>query len=133
VEANEMAEAMKRSPLRRRTPLQRSGRLRAMSVKRRAGLGRWRAVYEEVDQRSGGRCEVRLGPRSWRCPDNAVDHHHLVKPRASHHTAELIVHLCRGHHVQVDWPYKLGRLVIAPGGHSLVVFASDKTEARRAT
>ena len=94
--------------MKRRTPLRRSTRLRSVSRKRQSAdaLRAWRKIYAEVDARSGGRCE--FPP----CDRPAVDHHHLVKPRASHHTPDLVVHLCRQHHEQAEQPYQHGRLVI---------------------
>lgn len=96
---------MKRSPLARRTPLRRSSRLRPLSPKRRAALPDWKAVYAEVDARSGGWCEISI------CTRRAVEHHHCRKPRASYHAAALILHLCREHHRMADAPYAAGRLL----------------------
>ena len=99
-----------------------------MSKKRQAGRPAFAAVYAEVDLRSRGRCEV-----PW-CRRRATDHHHTVKPRASHHTAILIVHLCRIHHEQAERPYLTGRLCIAALGAGrfrfVLVWAGDKWAAR---
>ena len=43
----------------KRTAMKRTGRLRPQSAKVRAGADAFKAVYREVDQRSGGRCEYR--------------------------------------------------------------------------
>ena len=108
---------MKRSSLARRTPLKRTGRLRALSPKRRAALPDWKAIYAEVDARSGGWCELGGSsgqPPPWTCMRRATEHHHCRKPRASHHTAALVLHLCREHHRMADAPYRSGRLVTRP-------------------
>lgn len=94
----------------RRAPLARRSSLRRASKKRQAGRATFAAVYAEVDRRSRGRCEV-----PW-CRRSAVDHHHTVKPRASHHRAELVIALCRAHHEQAERAYAAGRLVIAALG-----------------
>lgn len=60
--------------------------------------------------RQSRRCEV-----PW-CRQPGVDHHHIIKPRASHHTAALVVHICRQHHEQTERPYFKGRLDIAALG-----------------
>jgi hypothetical protein len=91
-----------------RTPLRRRSRLRPLSPKRRAGLPDWNAVYAEVDARSDGRCELAI------CSRRASEHHHCRKPRASHHTAALVLHLCRDHHRMAEAPYRAGRLVTRP-------------------
>lgn len=89
-------------------------------------------VYVMVDARSDGRCEVNLGAR---CPKAAQDHHHTVKPRRSHHTPDLVIAICRGHHERCDWPYKRGRLVIRGLGGGVfecaILTASDKFDLRR--
>ena len=101
---------MKRSGLRRRTPLKRTGRLRSLSPKRRAALADWRVVYAEVDARSGGVCEIRP------CGRRATEHHHCRKPRASHNFPWFVVHLCTSHHRMTEAAYqsRTGRLVIEP-------------------
>jgi hypothetical protein len=122
---------LRRSALRRsQTPLTR-GRLRRVSKKVRAGEAAFQAVYRQVDARSGGRCEVR--EFNIRCLRPARDHHHLYKPRRSHHSPELIVHLCRPHHNACERSYSRGRLVIAlVGGQHMyqIVTAADKWAAR---
>ena len=99
------------------------------------GAAEFRAVYQVVDARSGGRCEVNLldGASLARCRRRAADHHHLYRPRRSHHDPLLIVHLCRHHHDRCTWPYKRGRLVITLVGGwytFAVVFAADKFAVR---
>jgi len=110
--------------------------MRRMSLKRQRGRAAWAKVYREVDRRSGGQCEVILhGPFSARCPRRATEHHHTVKPRASHNTPELVIHLCQRCHQRSDWPFTNGRLVITPlrfgGFHSEVIWAIDKRVALR--
>lgn len=97
----------------------------------------YQAVYRQVDERSGGRCEFTQIPdygNLLRCTRHARDHHHLYKPRRSNHDDALIVHLCRFHHERCEWPYKRGRLVVSivGGKHSFAIrFAADKFEARK--
>jgi hypothetical protein len=83
-----------------------------------------------VNQRSEGRCEFRIPCEGLvavdnmpRCPKRATDHHHLLKPRRSHHTPDQIVHLCRDHHDRCEWPFKRGRLVITQRGGGRFAFA----------
>lgn len=99
----------------------------------------FRVAYRVVDARSEGRCECSLMPHveGWalrfRCHRRASDHHHLYKPRRSHHDPALIVHLCRHHHDRCEWPYKRGRLVVSlvGGRFSFAIrFAADKFSAR---
>lgn len=99
---------MKRSSLVRRTPLKRTGRLRALSPKRRAALPDWNAVYAEVDARSGGWCELTI------CVRRATEHHHCRKPRSSNNRSTLVLSLCREHHRMAEAPYRSGRLVTRP-------------------
>jgi hypothetical protein len=103
-----------------------------VSAKRRAGRPAWDAVYDAVDRRSGGWCEVVL--RGLRCRRRAEDHHHTRKPRARYHRPELVIHLCRRHHDQAEAAYARGRLLIEPGGDGRlvcrVVVAADKFAAR---
>lgn len=136
---------MKRTPLKRRT------RLRRVSKKVTRVAPEYRSVYEVVDARSGGRCEVNFtleyilagkaadlvkpGAKGFdlRCRYRAVDHHHLYKPRRSNHEPDLIVHLCRRHHERCEWPYQKGRLCISleNGVHRFQIrFAADKWAAR---
>lgn len=89
-------------------------------------------VYAQVDQRSEGRCEVVLDGEQ--CKKAAVEHHHTIKPRASHHAPELVIHICRGHHDRCEWPYKRGRLVIVAHGGAFfcgIVTAPDKFTYRQ--
>lgn len=110
---------MKRSPMRRYAPV---AKLSAKAVREH-----WKvlAVYAEVDRRSEGRCEwtdnthpmlSQDSPVAVRCGWRATDHHHTQKPRRSHHTAALVIHLCRSHHERCDWPYARGRASIVPLG-----------------
>lgn len=107
---------------------------RVSAKRKRSKLGtRQDPVYQAVDARSRGRCE---GPG---CLRLATDHHHCVKPRASHHEPHLIVALCRRCHEQCNAPYAKGRLVVTPEAFSAsgvpqfrfrVITASDKFAAR---
>lgn len=89
-------------------------RLRSVSKKRRAGRAEWDAVYEAVDQRARGRCEVVLD--GIRCHRRARDHHHCLKPRAVYNAPPFVIAICREEHEQVEAPYDRGRLVIVPVG-----------------
>lgn len=114
--------------------------MKRQSEKVKANAGEFQAVYKIVRVRSGGRCECNLfhdptPPFSGlRCNRQAVDPHHLYKPRRSHHDENYIVHLCRSHHDRCEWPYKRGRLVISPLGggafHFAIRYAADKFAAR---
>ena len=87
----------------KRTAIRRTGRLRAQSAKVKAGAEAFKAVYKDVDARSGGRCEYRARiageleatagrPFDFlRCRKAATDRHHLAKPRRSNHRADLII------------------------------------------
>lgn len=90
-------------------------RMKSVSKKLRRARPAFQAVYDAVDARSGGRCEVILAlgfsREGARCEAQATEHHHLFKPRRSHHTPGEIVHICNLHHRRVDWPYKFGKLV----------------------
>jgi len=106
------------------------------SEKVKAGEASFRTVYRAVDKRSDGICEFSLLPDygdAIRCKRRATDHHHLYKPRRSHHEKDLVVALCRVHHERCEYPYKRGRLVIllVNGRHHFALrFASDKFAAR---
>lgn len=117
--------------------------MKRQSDKVAAAEAAYQAVYRIVDQRSGGRCEFWQPVENEndvpvQCPRRATDHHHIEKPRRSHHTPDLIVHLCRVHHDRCEWPYKRGRLIVTILGWPdeyfsfAIRFASDKLAARRA-
>lgn len=125
-------------------------RLKPVSTKVRREKKAHDAVYDAVDARSGMRCEIVNVPRHvvvtyndtadvwYRCGQPAVEHHHLFKPRRSHHTPDAIVHICRACHRLVDAPYRDGRLVykgsIVTGAartfHFAIVRAASKFAAR---
>jgi hypothetical protein len=65
---------LKRTPLRRSTPLSRGGPLRKVSKKRRAKYPARLACVREVAERSGGACEARISPR---CRGRACDPHEV--------------------------------------------------------
>ena len=121
----------------------RRSRLRPISKKVQRNRKAFDAVYAAVDKRSGGRCELRIAlmvdaegrTLGQVCSQRATDHHHLLKPRRSHHVPELIVALCRTHHAEVDAPYAKGRLVISPSGDGRFLFrrvyAPDKFAHRK--
>lgn len=124
--------------MRRRAPIARSGRspARVSAKRRQSKLGtKHDPVYQAVDRRSGGRCEVSLGLLG-RCARRAEEHHHTKKPRASrqNHIPARIIHVCQGHHRMAERPYCQGRLLIAPSGdgtfYCSVVIAPDKFAAR---
>ena len=116
------------------------GPMKRRSEKVKDGEAEFQAVYRLVDQRSEGRCEFTQAPE-WgppdRCLRRATDHHHILKPRRSHHDEALIVHLCRVHHDRCEWPYQRGRLIVTahpmPGRFLFAIrFASGKFAAREA-
>jgi hypothetical protein len=108
------------------------------SLKIRTAEPDFRAVYRLVDQRSDGRCEVVVGGS--RCARRGTDHHHLFKPRRSHHTVGEIVHVCRRCHDRMTWPFQRGRLCYLGGVYLsqdrqrfffAIRSASDKWAARQ--
>ncbi len=122
----------------RSTPLARGHRLRPVSRKTRQAKPEFGAVYDAADTRAGGRCEVVDYPvrSGFRCPSAASEHHHLFKPRRSHHTVREILHVCRTHHEQFERAYALGRRVpttfneVAGRYDTAVVYAPSKFVAR---
>ena len=84
---------MKRTPLLRRTPLNR------MSRKRRKSLGKRRECIEAVKTRSGGICEAKV---SGVCTRYGCDGHEIVKRSAggSPNDPANVLWICRGCH---DW------------------------------
>lgn len=110
------------------------------SVKVQESEAEWTSVYRVVDQRSEGQCEHTAEPTpplflpTLRCPRQARQHHHVTKPRRSHHDPDHVVHLCIPHHERCEWPYHRGRLVVEPRGRGAfvfrILFASDKWAAR---
>ncbi len=116
------------------------GYMRRRSLKVQQADPGFQAVYRLVDQRSEGRCEFleARDPAEWgpaamiRCPRAASDHHPVGKPRRRHHTAELIVHLCRAHHDRCEWPYHRGRLAVTAKGDGVFTFALHFLSAKRA-
>lgn len=112
-------------------------RLSSRSQKVKDGAHDFRAVYAEVDARSEGRCEVWTAGA--RCPRRGLHHHHLFKPRRSHHTAHQVIHACPGCHDRMEWPFKRGRLCYVgalqnagqhPTFHFLVQYSASKFQAR---
>ena len=89
----------------RHAPLRRTGRLKAMSKRRRASQKFTKSdpVYQAVDRRSGGRCEVVLVVNdgfTWRarCPERQRDHHHCLKPRETFNDVRYVIGVCRACH-----------------------------------
>ena len=87
----------------RRAPLRRTGRLKAISKRRRASQKFTKSdpVYQAVDRRSGGRCEVVLD--GIRCAKRQSDRHHLRPGGAGRnslegHTPHVVLAVCRNHH-----------------------------------
>jgi hypothetical protein len=99
---------MKRTPLRRKTPLQRSG------IKRHHPHRRVRfeanAVYEAVTRRSRGICEL--------CRDVPATemHHRRMRSAGGLDIYDNILHLCgfchhEAIHANPDWAYRHGLLI----------------------
>lgn len=109
--------------------------MRRQSKKVKKGEPSFRKVYALVDRRSEGRCEVNFYPAEPRlgCRRQATDHHHVLKPRRSHHNENAIVHLCRAHHDRAEWPYHRGRLVIKILGSGKFSFAINYTSDKYLT
>ena len=113
--------------MKRGSSLRRHVRLARVSAKVRRERPEFARVYELVDARSLGRCEVVLpdrvlfggvSPLPHRCLASATEHHHLRKPRRApgNHVPALVIHVCRFHHDQCSASYQVGRLVITPAG-----------------
>lgn len=101
--------------MKRGAPIRRT-RMNRISKKRRASGQYTKAdtVYQAVDRRSRGRCEVVL--EGFRCARHATDHHHTKKPRTKWHAPEWVIHVCRRMHEQVELPAAQGKLLIEPRG-----------------
>lgn len=102
-------EMIRRQPMKRATErMKRRKPLARAPKKRRALASVLRAFHEHVFARSYGRCAV-----PW-CVHRADDAHHVVKRSqgGTHDPRTNGVALCRIHHEQTDYPYKLGRLVV---------------------
>lgn len=111
--------------------LRRAKGLRRVSSRRQRERSAFDAVYWEVNARSRGLCELDGHGFHW-----ASEHHHLFKPRRSHHTAAEILHVCRVGHTEFDRPYRIGRRVpttfdVGLGRYRTeVVYAADKFALR---
>jgi hypothetical protein len=105
-----------------------SGDVKALAEVFEAVRAVYDPVYDAVDARAGRLCEVVLD--GGRCPRLWQEHHHTVKPRASHHTPRYVMAICRWHHDAVDRPFKRGRLLTVPNGDGsfrcAIVTAPDK-------
>ena len=115
---------MKRSALRRRTPLRRGSRPLGQAARERVRTGgkiavgrpslnleAYRALVAQVMERANHRCE--------RCGRKAVlDPHHVrSRARGGPDEADNLVALCRWVcHRLVDQPYRRGRLLVSPLG-----------------
>lgn len=125
-------------PLRRGPWTRPRASLRRVSAKRRRSKLGTKAdpVYQAVDRRSQGRCEVVLVELLGRCYRLGEEHHHTKKPRASseNHVPERIIHVCKIHHRMASREYRDGRLEMEPNGngtfHCRVAIAPDKWAAR---
>lgn len=87
---------MKRTPPKRKTPLQRSGRLRQVSPKRKS-VAVPKDIYAEVVTRDRGCVAERVWPEV-RCAGRLDPHHVLRRSHGGPDTAENLVTLCRAHH-----------------------------------
>lgn len=105
---------MKRSPLKRKTPLKRSGRLAPVSAKRRAENKEREQTRFEVLARCGGRCEagplIALVDPVWasKCLGRGSEmHEKLKRSRGGSITdPENIVYVCRCCHMFTEeFPY----------------------------
>lgn len=106
---------MKRTPLVRKTPLRRTGRLRAMSPKRRAEAAQRRAVIAAVKLRDGDRCHAQVvisrraeaaAVHGWPITcDGPLDAHEKI-PRSAwpggHLVTSNVIMVCRRHHDWID-------------------------------
>ena len=116
---------MKRSALRRRTPLRRGTRRLGQAARERVraggpiskgrpalSLAAYRALVARVMGRANHRCECCGHARSGR-----PDPHHVIPRAGGGEDSEAnVVALCRACHERVTIPYRRGRLLIAPLG-----------------
>lgn len=116
---------MKRSPLKRKTPLKRrESQLQRTPIRRKAESEKTerkqqdRKWFEEsklvVAARSGGQCEYRWlhanGVDRVRCLHEATEFHHYFRQAQGHnHDPEFLFHFCRFHHSEVHDNVNLAR------------------------
>ena len=81
---------MKRTPLKRKTPLNPISKNKEKRAKRFVP----KAVLNAVEERSGGYCERMFGPH--RCPETALNQPHHIKTRArgGKHELSNLIALC---------------------------------------
>ena len=108
--------------MKRGSSLRRRVRLARVSAKVKAGEPEYDAVYRRVDERSRGLCEVRLPFQTighsvtGHCLARATEHHHVRKPRRTHHHERWVMHICRRHHDECSATFANGRLYTDPNG-----------------
>lgn len=92
------AQAMKRTPLVRRTPLKRSPVKRSrQSQKRKRPVGFTEETKASVRRRSGNRCEARAEG----CTGRATHFHHRKLRRFGDHSEANCLHVCAWCHISV--------------------------------
>lgn len=86
---------MKKTPLTRKTPLQRGGARTAVRKKKAERLSK--STRQQVFARAGGRCDccgAALDPEAWDC------HHRQLRSRGGRHTLENLVALTHACHMR---------------------------------
>lgn len=112
----------RRTPLRRRKGLTRSGRVNPVSAKRRAGQADRAAVRDAVFRRDGYACQVAaLVPDVGRCFGGLTPHHRRKASQGGGYTVENIVAVCAHHNERLEADPDLAAraraagLVVRPG------------------
>lgn len=117
---------MKRSPLQRKTPLNRgTSQLKRSWIKKKSNRN---AIPQEsrdaVSLRSNGECEtakpfmspgqeIKLGRYMWNwCEGSAIALHHIERRRTGNHTPDNLLHVCKACHLHIHlnpaWAYDNG-------------------------
>ena len=111
----------RRTPLKSRTGLKRTGRLNPVSTRRRKRDANYRQARQAVYDRAGGWCEFYDPYWQLPCGNEMVDVHHLAgRSGPDPHRLDNLIGLCRWHHTQAherpEWAYRVGLMVRRHGG-----------------
>jgi hypothetical protein len=104
---------MKRTPIKRKTELKRSGSINKGKPLKKTVKAVPKDIYQQVLARDGG-CVARSLVEQVRCAGRIDPHHALMKSQGGKDTLEDLIAVCRAHH---DWihanpakSYELGLL-----------------------
>jgi hypothetical protein len=104
---------MKRTPIKRKTELKRSGSLNKGKPMKKTVKAVPKDIYQQVLARDGG-CVARTLVEQIRCAGRIDPHHALMKSQGGKDTLDDLISVCRAHH---DWihanpamSYELGLL-----------------------